>query len=108
MASIAEVVVDDGVVDEQLAGRMLHKVSARAALGNTLRNLRLVVRDKQHSARRLLQRTLPTDPFISKLMATLLLLSRIIGQARATPAPTSVDMPAPSSAARGQGIGHSD
>ena len=72
LASIVEVFVADGAADEQLAGRMLHKLSARAELGHTLPNLRLVVRDKPHSARRLLQRTLPKDRFISKLMARLL------------------------------------
>ena len=71
-ASIVEVFVADGAADEQLAGRMLHKSSARATLGNTLPNLRLVVRGKPHIARRLLQRTLPKDPYISKLMAKLL------------------------------------
>jgi hypothetical protein len=51
---------------------MLIKGSARGTLADTLPNLRLVVRDKPHSARRLLQRTLPKDAFINKLMTTLL------------------------------------
>lgn len=72
IASITEVFVADGAADEQLAGRMLHEGSSRAVLGQTLPNLRLVVRDKPHSARRLLQRTLPKDPFINKLMSAVL------------------------------------
>jgi hypothetical protein len=72
LADIVEVFVADGAADEQLAGRMLQPDSARAILGQTLPHLRLVVRDKPHGARRLLQRTLPKDKFISKLMATLL------------------------------------
>ena len=72
LASITEVFVADGASDEQLAGRMLVKGSARGMLADTLPNLRRVVRDKPHSARRLLQRTLPTDAFIGKLMTTLL------------------------------------
>ena len=72
LAAIVEVFVADGAADEQLAGRMLHRHSARASLGQTLPNLRLVVRDKPHGARRLLQRTLPKDPFISTLMSALL------------------------------------
>jgi len=71
LASITEVFVADGAADEQLAGRMLH--GARAASdGKRLPNLRLVARDKPHSARRLLQRTLPCDPFIRRLMSALL------------------------------------
>ena len=106
VASIVEVLVADGAADEQLAGRVLHKYYARAALGNTLPNLRLVVRDKPHSARRLLQRTLTKYLYISKLMATIDLASRVLGQARAALAPASGDIPVPSSAAHGQGGGH--
>jgi len=72
LASITEVFVADGASDEQLAGRMLIKGSARGTLADTLPNLRLVVRDKPHRARLLLQRTLPKDAYISKLMTTLL------------------------------------
>ena len=72
LASITEVFVADGASDEQLAGRMLMKGSARGTLADTLPNLRLVVRDKPHRARLLLQRTLPKDAYISKLMTTLL------------------------------------
>ena len=62
----------DGAADEQLAGRMLRTYSARAALGNTRPNLRLVVRGRPHGARRLLQRTLPKDPCINNMIAKLL------------------------------------
>jgi len=71
LASITEVFVADGAADEQLAGRMLHG-SRAASGGKQLPNLRLVARDKPHSARRLLQRTLPADPFIRQLMTALL------------------------------------
>ena len=72
LSGMVEVFVADGAADEQLAGRMLQRHSARATLGQTLPNLRLVVRDKPHGARRLLQRTLPKDKFISKMLAALL------------------------------------
>jgi len=64
--------VADGAADEQLAGRMLLDNGARGTGGQRLPSLRLVVRDKPHSARRLLQRTLPKDPFINDLMSTLI------------------------------------
>ncbi|MFM7988280.1 MAG: hypothetical protein ACKPKO_54100, partial [Candidatus Fonsibacter sp.] len=52
LASIVEVFVADGAADEQLASRMLHhKSCARTSPGHALPNLRLVVRDKPHSAR---------------------------------------------------------
>jgi hypothetical protein len=72
LAAIVEVFVADGAADEQLAGRMLQRHSARASLNQTLPNLRLVVRDKPHAARRLLQRTLPKDTFINEMMKALL------------------------------------
>ena len=72
IAAITEVFVADGAADEQLAGRMLLDNGTRGTGGQSLPNLRLVVRDKPHSARRLLQRTLPKDPFINNLMSTLL------------------------------------
>jgi hypothetical protein len=62
LASITEVFVADGAADEQLAGRMLLANGTRGTGNQSLPNLRLVVRDKPHSARRLLQRTLPKDP----------------------------------------------
>ncbi|MFM7989128.1 MAG: hypothetical protein ACKPKO_58425, partial [Candidatus Fonsibacter sp.] len=68
MASIVEVCVADGAAEEQLASRMLHKYCARTLLGHALPDLRLVVRDKPHSARRLLQRTLPTNTHSSALI----------------------------------------
>ena len=56
VASIAEFCVADGAADEQvLQAACCKKGSARATLGHTLPNLRFVVRDKRHSARRLLQ-----------------------------------------------------
>ncbi|MFM7977971.1 MAG: hypothetical protein ACKPKO_01535, partial [Candidatus Fonsibacter sp.] len=69
LASIIEVLVANGTRDEQLASRMLHKSCARTSLGHALPNLPLVVRDKPHRARRLLQRALPKDPFICTLMS---------------------------------------
>ena len=62
----------DGAADEQLAGRMLLANGTRGTGNQSLPNLRLVARDKPHSARRLLQRTLPKDPFINILMSTLI------------------------------------
>ena len=72
LASITEVFVADGAADEQLAGRMLLASGTRGTGNRSLPNLRLVARDKPHSARRLLQRTLPKDPFINILMSTLI------------------------------------
>ena len=72
LASITEVFVADGAADEQLAGRMLLANGTRGTGNQSLPNLRLVARDKPHSARRLLQRTLPKDPFINILMSTLI------------------------------------
>ena len=71
---ITEVFVADGAADEQLAGRMLHPRSLRTSpTGQSLAlpSLRLVVRDGAHAARRLLERTLPRDPYIKKLLTAL-------------------------------------
>ena len=96
LASIVEVFVADGAADEQLARRMLHKSSARATLGTTLPNLRLGVRGKPHGAWPLLQQTLPKDPYISKLMATLLLSRGFFCRAcAALVTPASGCIPAP-------------
>ena len=62
----------DRAADEQLAGRMLLANGTCGTGNQSLPNVRLVVRDKPHSARRLLQRTLPNDPFINNLMSTLI------------------------------------
>ena len=72
IAAITEVFVAEGAADEQLAGHMLLDNGACGTGGQRLPSLRLVVRDKPHSARRLLQRTMPKDPFINKLMPTLI------------------------------------
>jgi hypothetical protein len=72
LASITEVFVADGAADEQLAGRMLLANGTRGTGNQILPNLRLVARDKPHSARRLLQRTLPKYPFINIMMSTLI------------------------------------
>ena len=62
----------DGAADEQLAWRMLLANGTRGTGNRSLPKSRPVVRDKPHSARRLLQRTLPKDPFINNLMSTLI------------------------------------
>ena len=73
LESITEVFVADGAADEQLAGRMLQGGSVRRTAEVTgLPNLKLVIRDKPHSARRLLQRTLPKDAYIHRLLSLLL------------------------------------
>ena len=76
LEEITEVFVADGAADEQLAGRMLHPQSQRSAPGDgqslALPNLRLVVRDGAHAARRLLERTLPKDPYIKNVLTVLI------------------------------------
>ena len=89
MASIVDMFAADGAADEQLASRMLHKCSARAALGHALPNLSFVVRDKPHIARRLLQRSMPKDRFRQQTYGNIALVSRLFGHARATLGPTS-------------------
>ena len=80
IAAITEVFAADGAADGQLAGRMLLDNGVRGRGGQRLPSLRLVVRDKPHGARRLLQRTLPKEPIHQQLDVHTHLATRILDQ----------------------------
>ena len=72
---ITEVFVADGAADRQPAGWMLHPRSLQSApdgQGPALPNLRLVVRDGDHAARRLLERTLAKHDYMKQMLTTLI------------------------------------
>ena len=43
----------DGAANEQLAGRLLHPAVERAGTADKLPNVKMILRDKAHTARRL-------------------------------------------------------
>ena len=62
----------DGAANEQLAGRLLHPAVERAGTADKLPNLKMILRDKAHAARRLTQRTFKVDPLLDDLQRTML------------------------------------
>lgn len=62
----------DGAANEQVAGRLLHPSVERGASGKKLPNLKMVIRDKAHAARRLTQRTFKVDDKLADVQATML------------------------------------
>ncbi len=62
----------DGAANEQLAGRLLHPAVERAGTAEKLPNLKMILRDKAHAARRLTQRTFKVDPLLDELQRTML------------------------------------
>ncbi len=62
----------DGASAEQIAGRLLHPTSARAAAVEKLPSLKMILRDKAHANRRITERTFCRDPQLARLANTLL------------------------------------
>ena len=63
----------DGAANEQLAGRLLHPLVQRSAQAvGKLKNLKMVLRDKAHAARRLTLRTFNVDPKLAALQKIML------------------------------------
>ena len=63
----------DGAANEQLAGRLLHPLVQRSCKAAVkLKNLKMVLRDKAHSARRLTMRTFAVDPKLEALHSIML------------------------------------
>ena len=62
----------DGAANEQLAGRLLHPAVERAGTADKLPNLKMILRDKAHAARRLTQRTFKVDSPLDELQRTML------------------------------------
>jgi hypothetical protein len=78
MAAITEVFVADGAADEQMAGQMLRPTLSDDDDANHRRwiqplpNLKLVVMDRAHASRRILQRTWDKDDYLNKLLKALI------------------------------------
>ena len=62
----------DGAANEQLAGRLLHPAVERTGTADKLPNLKMILRDKAHAARRLTQRTFKVDPLLDDLQRIIL------------------------------------
>ena len=63
-----EMFTADGAANEQVAGRLLHPLVQRASCqAAKLKNLKMVIRDKAHSCRRLLSRTVVVDPELNAI-----------------------------------------
>ncbi len=71
----------DGAANEQLAGRLLHPLVQRSSQAAVkLKNLKMVLRDKAHSARRLTMRTFAVDPKLEALHSIMLSASPSIAK----------------------------
>jgi hypothetical protein len=74
--AITEVFVADGAADEQMAGQLMHPSAAEDGLDprwvKTLPNLQLVVMDRAHASRRLLQRTWDKDEYFNSILHPLI------------------------------------
>ena len=62
----------DGAANQKLAGRLLHPAVERAGAADKLPNLKMILRDKAHAARRLTQRTSKADSPLDELQRTML------------------------------------
>ncbi len=58
----------DGASAEQLAGRLLHPRVEREGAVEKLPRLKMILRDKAHSVRRLTQRTFKVDPVLTNIL----------------------------------------
>ena len=74
LAAITEVFVADGAADEQMAGHLLRPswseglAADHQRLVRTLPNLQLVVMDRAHASRRVLQRTWDKDEYLNSIL----------------------------------------
>ena len=81
MAAITEVFVADGASDEQLAGELLRPMASGLGgdanhvdhpLVRPLPNLKLVLMDRAHASRRVLQRTWDKDEYLNSILKALI------------------------------------
>ena len=75
LVAITEVFVADGAADEQMAGELLRPLAGHnddQCLIQTLPNLKLVVMDRAHASRRILQRTWDKDEYLNSLLKPIL------------------------------------
>ena len=78
--AITEVFVADGAADEQMAGELLRPVAldggeetqGHPSLIRPLPNLKLVLMDRAHASRRLLQRTWDKDEYVNSMLNALI------------------------------------
>ena len=70
----------DGASSEQLAGRLLHPRVERAGTAEKLPRLKMILRDKAHSVRRLTQRTFKVDPVLNGILDELVTGQRSIAE----------------------------
>ena len=71
-----EIFSADGAANEQLAGRLLHPRVERAGTAEKLPRLKMILRDKAHSVRRLTQRTFKVDPVLKETLEELVIGTR--------------------------------
>ena len=71
-----EIFSADGASSEQLAGRLLHPRVERAGTAEKLPRLKMILRDKAHSVRRLTQRTFKVDPVLKAILEELVIGTR--------------------------------
>jgi hypothetical protein len=75
LVAITEVFVADGAADEQMAGELLRPLAGNSddqCLIQALPNLKLVVMDRAHASRRILQRTWDKDEYLNSLLKPIL------------------------------------